>query len=172
MKNFYHSNKIITDTSKLSNIDKNKMVFVSGVFDLLHIGHINFLRAAKDLVGDQGKLIVAIHADEAVKEHKGNNRPLIPLENRLDFLSELNCVDYIIPWYGWETITQLAYDLKPAYFAVTAKSYEHSAKNKWHGESWEEIAKRIHAQIVKIDVQQGISTTEFEKLLTEFSDEK
>lgn len=72
-----------------------KVVFTNGCFDLLHAGHIYSLTQAKTF-GDV--LVVGINSDESVKRLKGDARPVIPLEERIQMLEALSCVDYIIPF--------------------------------------------------------------------------
>lgn len=167
---FFRSNKVVNADNAPDLLKNTNLIFAAGVFDLLHIGHINFLRSAKNLLRENGKLVVVIHDDESVKKHKGENRPLVNLTNRLDFLSELECIDYVIAWYGWESITEIAKKLKPKFFAVTEKSYDHSNKSKWGGESWDEIAKEIGAKVVKIKITEGLSTSNLETILKKISD--
>ena len=70
-----------------------KVVFTNGCFDLIHIGHIKFLQAARAL-GDC--LIVGINTDASVRKVKGPGRPLIGENERADFLSSLHWVDYVV----------------------------------------------------------------------------
>ena len=70
-----------------------KIVFTNGCFDILHKGHVAYLRRAKKL-GDI--LIVGINSDESVKRLKGINRPINPLEDRMEVLSSLESIDHII----------------------------------------------------------------------------
>lgn len=65
---------------------------VNGVFDLLHAGHINFLRQAKEK-GDV--LIVAINSDKSVKTYKGKDKPIIPEKERAVLLASLFFIDYV-----------------------------------------------------------------------------
>ena len=67
-----------------------KTVFTNGCFDLLHIGHIAYLKEAKSL-GD--RLIIGVNSDASVKRLKGTNRPIKDQENRLAILSSLEMVD-------------------------------------------------------------------------------
>ena len=69
---------------------KKKIVLCHGVFDLLHIGHINYFSAAKRL-GDI--LVVSITDDQFV--NKGPGRPAFTIKNRLGFLKEINCIDFV-----------------------------------------------------------------------------
>jgi D-beta-D-heptose 7-phosphate kinase/D-beta-D-heptose 1-phosphate adenosyltransferase len=75
----------------LKNTNK-KIVFTNGCFDILHIGHIKYLNEAKKL-GDI--LIVGINTDESIKRNKGNSRPINSLNNRLEFLSNFDFVDFL-----------------------------------------------------------------------------
>ena len=69
-----------------------KIVLADGCFDLLHVGHVRFLRAAKAL-GDV--LVLALNSDESVKRVKGSSRPLLPLEDRLGVLAAFEMVDFV-----------------------------------------------------------------------------
>ena len=69
------------------------IVFTNGCFDVIHAGHVAYLREARKL-GDV--LIVAVNSDEQVRAQKGEGRPIYELSDRLDILSELQCVDYVI----------------------------------------------------------------------------
>jgi len=69
-----------------------KIVTTNGCFDLLHIGHIRYLKEAKKL-GDI--LIVGLNSDESVKKLKGNERPVIPAKERMEILAGLESVDYV-----------------------------------------------------------------------------
>ncbi len=70
-----------------------KIGFTNGCFDLIHIGHIKYLRAAKKLCNI---LIVAINSDRSVKALKGNKRPLFPQDERAEILSAFEFVDYVV----------------------------------------------------------------------------
>jgi rfaE bifunctional protein nucleotidyltransferase chain/domain len=71
------------------------LVFTNGCFDLLHPGHLHLLRASRCL---GNMLFVGVNSDESVRRLKGSGRPLLPLEARMDLLSELRCVDGVIPF--------------------------------------------------------------------------
>ena len=68
------------------------LVFTNGVFDLLHVGHVRYLAAARAL-GDA--LIVAINSDRAVRELKGEGRPIVKEGERAEILAALRQVDYV-----------------------------------------------------------------------------
>lgn len=69
------------------------VVFANGCFDLLHVGHVRYLRAARAL-GDA--LVVAVNSDRSARGLKGPGRPFTPQEERLEILSALECVDYLL----------------------------------------------------------------------------
>ena len=76
----------------------DRIVFASGVFDLFHLGHLQFLEQAKAL-GD--RLIVGVQADEWATKHKGEV-PIYPLYHRLRIVAALSCVDVAFPIRGPE----------------------------------------------------------------------
>ena len=69
-----------------------RLVFTNGVFDLLHVGHIRYLRQARAL-GDA--LVVAINSDRTVRELKGPQRPIFNEAERAEILAALRVVDYV-----------------------------------------------------------------------------
>ena len=68
------------------------VVFTNGVFDLLHVGHVRYLAQARTF-GDA--LIVAINSDRAVRELKGNDRPVIHQDERAEILAALRAVTHV-----------------------------------------------------------------------------
>ncbi len=72
-----------------------RVVMTNGCFDLLHVGHLRYLQAAKAL-GDV--LIVAVNTDASVQKLKGPTRPLNTCEDRMAILAGLGCVDYVTPF--------------------------------------------------------------------------
>jgi D-glycero-beta-D-manno-heptose 1-phosphate adenylyltransferase len=69
-----------------------KLVFTNGVFDILHVGHLRYLRLARTL-GDA--LVVAVNSDRSVRELKGQGRPLVNESDRAEILAGLEAVDYV-----------------------------------------------------------------------------
>ena len=69
-----------------------RIVFAHGVFDLLHAGHVRYLRAARD-EGDL--LVVAIHSDASARQLKGAGRPILPEMARAELVAALAVVDYV-----------------------------------------------------------------------------
>jgi D-glycero-D-manno-heptose 1,7-bisphosphate phosphatase len=85
------------------------VVLANGVFDLLHAGHVAYLQAAGDL-GDV--LVVALNDDRSVRERKGAGRPVLPVEDRLEIVSALGCVDYCVVFRD-RTVNRLLEVLHP-----------------------------------------------------------
>jgi rfaE bifunctional protein nucleotidyltransferase chain/domain len=70
-----------------------RITLANGCFDLLHVGHVRYLQAAKRL---GGRLIVAINSDESVRALKGHSRPLMPAAERAEIIAALADVDAVI----------------------------------------------------------------------------
>ncbi|MCX5916559.1 MAG: D-glycero-beta-D-manno-heptose 1-phosphate adenylyltransferase, partial [Deltaproteobacteria bacterium] len=72
---------------------RKKVVFTNGCFDILHVGHIRYLRKAKSL-GDI--LVVGLNTDRSVRKIKGEKRPIVPQKDRAEVLAALEFVDYVV----------------------------------------------------------------------------
>jgi D-glycero-beta-D-manno-heptose 1-phosphate adenylyltransferase len=70
-----------------------KIILTNGAFDLLHVGHIRYLRAAKQL---GGKLVVAINSDSSVRALKGDGRPIVPENERAEVIAALSDIDAVV----------------------------------------------------------------------------
>lgn len=70
-----------------------RIILANGNFDLLHVGHVRYLRGAK-LLG--GKLVVAINSDESVRALKGEGRPIMPDHERAEIVAALADVDAVV----------------------------------------------------------------------------
>jgi rfaE bifunctional protein nucleotidyltransferase chain/domain len=71
----------------------DRVTLANGCFDVLHVGHIRYLHAAREL---GGKLIVAINSDASVRALKGEGRPVMPAEERAEILASLTDVDAVV----------------------------------------------------------------------------
>ncbi len=97
-----------------------RVVFANGCFDILHAGHVRYLREAKSL-GDF--LIVAVNNDASTKSLKGEGRPYTPEGERLEILSCLEPIDWLI-LFGEDTVSNLLLTLRPH---VHAKGTDYTA---------------------------------------------
>lgn len=86
-----------------------KVIMTNGCFDILHAGHVTYLEQAKKL-GD--RLIVAVNDDASIKRLKGEERPVNTMSRRMQVLSGLNCVDWVVGFYE-DTPTRLICNTKP-----------------------------------------------------------
>jgi len=87
------------------------VVFTNGCFDLLHVGHVKYLQAARRL-GDL--LVLGLNSDASIKRLKGSSRPLIGQEERAHILAALDCIDYVVVFdedTPMEVITTLRPDI-------------------------------------------------------------
>ncbi len=73
--------------------ENKTIVTTNGCFDILHVGHVRYLKKAKSF-GDI--LIVALNSDKSVKSIKGDNRPINNEQDRAEILNELRSVDYVV----------------------------------------------------------------------------
>jgi rfaE bifunctional protein nucleotidyltransferase chain/domain len=96
------------------------VTLANGCFDLLHVGHVRYLRAAKEL---GGRLIVAVNADASVRALKGEGRPLIPAEERAEILAALQDVDAVVI-FPEKDVRALIREIRPD---VQAKGTDYSA---------------------------------------------
>lgn len=86
-----------------------KVVFTNGCFDILHAGHVGYLKEARQL-GD--RLIVAVNDDDSVRRLKGRGRPVNNLEQRMRVLEELSSVDWVVS-FSEETPETLLTEIRP-----------------------------------------------------------
>jgi rfaE bifunctional protein nucleotidyltransferase chain/domain len=86
-----------------------RVVFANGCFDLLHVGHVRYLEAARSL-GDL--LVVGVNSDEQVRRLKGEGRPCVPERERAETVASLRAVDYVTVFHE-PTVTELLMALRP-----------------------------------------------------------
>jgi rfaE bifunctional protein nucleotidyltransferase chain/domain len=135
-----------------------KIVIIGGCFDILHVGHIRFIKAAKQ----QGDiLILLLESDARVTMLKGKSRPINKQSERAEMLESISDIDYIIPLPLFVSDTEydkLIFELKPAIIATTKSDQYKLHKNRQ--------AALVGAQVVEvIDRIQKYATTKIEKLL-------
>lgn len=124
------SRKHVADYESLSKVVEGlrqlqyKVVVTIGTWDLLHIGHVRYLRNAKSS-GDI--LVVGVDSDRTVKKYKGELRPIVPYVERAEMLTYQSCVDLVTPVDdvdakgGW--LYGLIRKIKPDVFVAVADSY-------------------------------------------------
>lgn len=147
----------ITLSEKLRNEGK-KIVLAGGCFDILHAGHISFLKRAKE---QGGTLFILLESDDAIKKTKGDNRPINTQADRAEMLASLLMTDYIVLLEG--TLTNDDYDklilaIKPDIIATTKADPYRIHK--------ERQAKLVRAKVVDVTkMLRTKSTTKISDLL-------
>lgn len=96
------------------------ITLANGCFDLLHVGHVRYLEAAKAL---GGRLIVAVNSDDSVRALKGDGRPLMPAEERAEILSALEDVDAVVI-FSERDVRALISEIRPN---IQAKGTDYTA---------------------------------------------
>lgn len=124
------------------------MVFTNGVFDILHAGHVRYLKSARAL-GDC--LVVGINSDSSARRLKGPARPIVPERDRAELLAALECVDFV-------TIFP---DLTPARLiaAIIPRILVKGADWKAGNIVGNETVKAAGGRVVRIPLARGRSTT-------------
>lgn len=103
-----------------------RIIFTNGCFDVLHAGHVGYLREARGL-GDV--LVVGVNDDEQVRTQKGEGRPVYPLADRLAVLGELQCVDYLVA-FPEPTAERLLRDVHPDVYVKGGDYAPHEINEK------------------------------------------
>lgn len=125
-----------------------RLVFTNGVFDLLHPGHVRYLRQARAL-GDA--LIVGLNSDRSVRANKGPSRPITPETERAEILSALESVDGVVI-FDEETPLDLITALEPDVLVKGADWGEHAIVGR-------DVVEARGGTVVRMPVEAGHSTT-------------
>lgn len=109
-----------------------KTVFTNGCFDLVHVGHLRYLWAARRL-GDM--MVVAINDDDSVRRLKGPRRPILNCRERAEVLAGLACVDFVT-WFDEDTPIALLKELRPEVLVKGANYTIDGVVGRREAESW------------------------------------
>jgi FAD synthetase len=101
----------------MANKPKRKVVLASGVFDLLHLGHVCFLEDAKRSGGENAKLVVVIARDSTVEKMKGK-KPIMSEDQRRALVESLRVVDEAVLGYENFEISEVLDEIKPDIVAL------------------------------------------------------
>ena len=104
---------------------KKKIVLASGVFDLLHLGHVRFLEEAKKAGGSNAELIVIVARDKTVQERKGR-KPVVPESQRCALVASLKVVDKAILGYEDFNMGEVIERINPDVIALGYDSFASS----------------------------------------------
>ena len=109
------------------------LVFTNGVFDILHVGHVRYLQAAKAL---GATLLVAINTDTSVRLlNKGENRPINNEKDRAEILEALACVD-IVTFFHEKTPVDLLCEVRPDFYVKGGDYDMEKLEETHHVRSW------------------------------------
>jgi D-beta-D-heptose 7-phosphate kinase/D-beta-D-heptose 1-phosphate adenosyltransferase len=129
-----------------------RIVFTNGCFDILHLGHVRYLREAKKL-GDI--LIIGLNNDASVKALKGPDRPYVSEMERAEILASLECVDYVT----------LFHELRPDHLIKMIKPHIHVKGGDYKATELPErkLVESLGGRVVVIPPIKGRSTTNIVK---------
>jgi rfaE bifunctional protein nucleotidyltransferase chain/domain len=113
-----------------------RIVMGNGNFDLLHVGHVRYLRGAKAL---GGKLVVAINSDESVRALKGDGRPVMPAEERAEIVAALADVDAVVIFRELD-VRALIGEIRPD---IQAKGTDYTPESVPERDAVEEYGGRV-----------------------------
>jgi D-glycero-beta-D-manno-heptose 1-phosphate adenylyltransferase len=120
-------NKILDREQLRDRVDEwrragERIILTNGCFDLLHVGHVRYLHAAKQL---GGRVVVGLNADESVRGLKGAGRPLMPVAERAEILAALTDVDAVFI-FPEPDVRSLVREIRPD---IHAKGTDYTAEN-------------------------------------------
>lgn len=127
-----------------------QVVLANGCFDLLHVGHVRYLHGAKAL---GGRLVVALNSDDSVRKLKGEDRPLMPEQERAEIISALTDVDAVVI-FSEPDVRALIRELRPD---VQAKGTDYTAESVPERDTVMECGGRVEI----VGDPKDHSTTEF-----------
>ena len=128
----------------------NRLVVTNGCFDLLHVGHVRYLQAARAL-GDA--LAVGVNGDASVRALKGEGRPLNHAQDRAEVLAALECVDYVTIFQEVRA-TKFLETIRPAIYAKGGDYQPETLDAEERA-----ILEKVGAEIRIIPFEQGYSTS-------------
>lgn len=127
---------------------RGQVVFTNGVFDLLHPGHVRYLRAAAAL-GDA--LMVGLNTDESVRRNKGEGRPITPEPERAELIAALECVA-AVTMFDEDTPARIVQEVLPDVLVKGADWPEDQIVGR-------DTVEARGGRVVRIAVAEGHSTT-------------
>jgi rfaE bifunctional protein nucleotidyltransferase chain/domain len=127
-----------------------KLVLTNGCFDLLHVGHVHYLQAARAL-GDA--LVVALNGDDSVRELKGAGRPLNIEGDRAEVVAALECVDHVVIFQEVR-VTRLIERVRPSIY-VKGGDYTRASLDPEERAALEKIGTEVRI----VPFEQGHSTS-------------
>jgi rfaE bifunctional protein nucleotidyltransferase chain/domain len=140
----------LSERSKQLRAAGKKLVATNGCFDLLHVGHVRYLRAARAL-GDS--LAVGLNSDQSVRRLKGKGRPITAEQDRAEILAALQCIDLVTIFPELRATEFLA----ASHPAIYVKGGDYTSQTL--NEEERELLTQIGAEIRIIPFEPGYSTS-------------
>ncbi len=151
-------NELAEKLQALRGVGK-RIVFTNGCFDLLHVGHVRYLEAAK---AEGHILLVGLNSDRSVREIKGPKRPINPENERAEVLASLACVDFVTLFDEPDPLVTIEI-LMPNVLVKGADWEEDAIVGK-------EVVEANGGRVVRIPLTQGASTSKIiERILASSS---
>jgi glycerol-3-phosphate cytidylyltransferase len=94
-----------------------RILYTGGTMDVLHAGHVNFLRQCKAIAGKEGRVVVSLNTDEFIESYKGV-KPVFNYEERKTLLEQLEYVDGVIPNIGGADSKPAILQVKPNFIVI------------------------------------------------------
>jgi len=142
--------RTLADAARWRERQRSSVVFTNGVFDLLHVGHVALLEAAR---AEGGALVVGVNSDASVRRlGKGTDRPGVPGQERARLLAALACVDCVV-LFDEETPLALIKRLRPDVLVKGADYARAAFVGADQVEGW-------GGRVVRVPLVPGASTTE------------
>ena len=148
--------KQLEEIKKIIDRKNLKISFANGCFDLIHSGHIRYLKASKEMAD---LLFVGVNDDISIKKLKGEKRPIFPLQERLEILSSIIYIDFLIP-FSEEKPIKIIEILKPNFHCKGADYTPSSVPEK-------EIVEKYGGKVLIVTKDKEPNTTSILKRLKE-----
>src|SRR3954469_23206114 len=130
------SRREVAELAKRWREQGEKIILTNGCFDLLHVGHIRYLRGAKEL---GGKVVVALNSDDSARALKGEGRPVTKEQERAELLAALQDVDAVVI-FPEKDVTALIREVRPD---IHAKGTDYTEASVPEGSLVRELGGRV-----------------------------
>ena len=158
MANKIVEREVLKETVQSLKKGGKKIVFTNGCFELLHVGHVQYLQAAR---AEGDILVVGVNSDHSVRRIKGPRRPVVPENERAEVLASLACVDFISLFDEPDPLAMIS-SVLPDVLVKGADWAEDAIVGK-------DIVEAHGGRVVRITLTQGASTTSIiEKILANY----
>lgn len=147
--------RLVSELEQL-RAEGRKVAFTNGCFDIIHAGHVRYLKKARSLAD---VLVVGLNSDKSIKSIKGPDRPIVPERERAEVLGSLESVDYVV-LFGEPTPIKLIEAIRPD---VLVKGADWAA----HEIVGADVVKASGGRLARVKLVEGRSTTNIIKRILE-----